>query len=226
MDKKILIVDDDLDTIDFIEYNLKKEGFDVFVANNGMQAIEMALEIQPTLILMDVMMPGMDGIETCRELRTMTEFSKTIIIFLTARSEDYSQIAGFEAGGNDYIIKNIRPSVLLARINAFIKRNNHNEEAHDTSVIHLQDLIIDEEKYEITKESVQIPVTKKEFKIMQLIATRPGKVFTRKEIYRKIWGYTLSVGDRTIDVHVRKLRTKLGEQYIRTVKGVGYKAID
>lgn len=226
MNKKILIVDDEMDTIEFIEYNLKKEGFTVITAMNGRDAIEMAKEHNPDLILLDVMMPELDGIETCRELRTYSEFKDTSIIFLTARAEDYSQIAGFDAGGDDYIIKTVRPSVLIARIKAFLRRNDERSNASNEDIIELQDLSIDKEKYELFQAGIPVNVTKKEFQILHLFASKPGKVFSREEIYNKIWGYSLIVGDRTIDVHIRKLREKIGEQYIKTVKGVGYKAIE
>lgn len=226
MSSKILLVDDEMDTIEFISYNLNKEGFEVVTANNGREAIEKAKEHQPDLILLDVMMPEIDGIETCRELRELPEFKQTIIIFLTARAEDYSQIAGFDAGGDDYIIKTVRPSVLVTRIKAFLRRSKEKSNDTSSSILSIQDLSIDKEKYEVYQDGKQIDVTKKEFQLLHLLASKPGKVFSREEIYSKIWGYSLIVGDRTIDVHIRKLREKIGEQYIKTIKGIGYKAVE
>jgi two-component system, OmpR family, alkaline phosphatase synthesis response regulator PhoP len=223
---KILLVDDEPDIIEFLGYNLKKEGFEIFTASNGKQAIEIAKQIKPHLILLDVMMPEMDGIETCEKLREVPTLNRTLIAFLTARGEDYSQIAGFEAGGDDYITKPVKPKVLVSRINALLKRINTSVETLPESSpkrIEKGDLIIDREKYVIIKNNEELILPKKEFELLLLLSSKPGRVFTREEIFDMVWGNDIIVGDRTIDVHIRKLREKLGEKYIKTVKGVGYK---
>ncbi len=222
---KILVVDDEEDILEFLSYNLKKEGFSVFLARDGISAIEQAKKNTPHLILLDIMMPGMDGIEVCEKIRTLPDTGKTIIAFLTARGEDYSQIAGFEAGGDDYIAKPIKPKVLISRINALLKRAGWNEQVtgQDASVITIGDLIIDRNKYIVFKGKKEIILPKKEFELLLLLAAKPGRVFTRDEIFQLIWEDNVIVGDRTIDVHIRKLREKIGEGHIRTIKGVGYK---
>jgi two-component system, OmpR family, alkaline phosphatase synthesis response regulator PhoP len=223
---RILIVDDEKDILEFISYNLKKEGFSVYTAPDGKKAIEIAQEVNPHLILLDVMMPEMDGIETCEKIREIPAIGKTIIAFLTARSEDYSQIAGFEAGGDDYISKPIRPKVLISRIKALLKRQGElsitTNEASE-KIVELGDLIIDLDKYLILKGNEEINLPKKEFSLLLLLTSKPSKVFTREEIFDKIWGADVFVGDRTIDVYIRKLREKLGPEKIKTIKGVGYK---
>ena len=218
---KILLVDDEPDILEFLSYNLKKEGFHVDVAGNGKEAITIARKEMPHLILLDVMMPDMDGIDTCREIRNIEGLKEVMVAFLTARSEDYSQIAGFEVGADDYINKPIKPRVLISRIKALLRRvnnNNYSEEKLD-----LGGIKIDRERYLIIKDGTEINLPKKEFELLALLASKPGKVFTRDVILDKVWGGDVIVGDRTIDVHVRKLREKLGDEYIATVKGIGYK---
>ena len=222
---KILIVDDEPDIVEFLGYNLKKEGFNIFTANNGKDAIDQAIAVTPHVILLDVMMPEMDGIETCERIRSNKLLDKTLIAFLTARGEDYSQVAGFEAGGDDYITKPIKPRVLTSRIKALLKRINWSGElpVGAPTRIEMGDLIIDREKFIIYKGEEEVVLPKKEFELLLLLSSKPGKVFTRDEIFEQVWGDNIIVGDRTIDVHIRKLREKIGDEYIRTVKGVGYK---
>ncbi len=218
---KILIVDDEEDILEFLSYNLNKEGYQVFTAADGNTAITLAKKELPNLILLDVMMPGIDGIETCRELRSLPGLQDVIIAFLTARSEDYSHIAGFDAGADDYINKPIKPRVLVSRIQALLRRTTAVKK--DSDFLQLGNLRINRERYLVIKDDIEITLPRKEFELIYLLASKPGKVFTREEILIKIWGYDVVVGDRTIDVHIRKLREKIGEDYIRTVKGVGYK---
>lgn len=221
-DYKILLVDDEYDILEFLGYNLKKEGYQVFTANNGEDAIRLSKEIHPHLIVLDIMMPEMDGIETCSELKQLKSLKNTIIIFLTARSEDYSQIAGFNAGADDYLTKPIKPRILTSRVKALLRRySNSGEVAED--VTHVGNLTIDKERYLIISKGKEISLPKKEFELLQLLASKPNKVFTRDEIYTAVWGNNVIVGDRTIDVHVRKLREKIGLENIKTIKGVGYK---
>jgi two-component system, OmpR family, alkaline phosphatase synthesis response regulator PhoP len=221
-DHKILLVDDEPDILEFLSYNLKKEGYTVSTAANGKEAIEIAKKNIPDLIILDVMMPDMDGIETCREIRALPGLKDVMIAFLTARSEDYSQIAGFEVGADDYINKPIKPRVLISRIAALLRRGK----AGSGGVSEKEDMggiRIDRERYVVVKEGKEINLPKKEFELLALLASKPGNVFTREVILDRVWGGEVVVGDRTIDVHVRKLREKLGEDYIRTVKGIGYK---
>ncbi|MFN4233900.1 MAG: response regulator transcription factor [Bacteroidia bacterium] len=220
---KILLVDDDNDILEFIKYNLEKEGYQVFTANNGRIAIDVALKEQPSLIILDVMMPDMDGVETCIKMREHTKLKNTLIIFLTARNEDYSQIAGFDAGADDYITKPIKPRVLISRVKALLRRSGSTEDSESITNIEFDGLLIDRERYVVTKDGIEINLPKKEFELLALLASKPGKVFSRETILEKVWGGEVVVGDRTIDVHIRKLREKLGEDYIKTVKGVGYK---
>lgn len=222
---KILIADDEPDILEFVCYNLTKEGFDVSTATNGLDALKKAKEIKPHLILLDIMMPEMDGIEVCKELRAIPEFENTVIAFLTARSEDYSQIVGFEVGGDDYITKPIRPRVLISRINALLRRFNKKDAQNDKNVIEVADLYINKEQFIVQKHGSENKITlaKKEFELLCLLASKQGKVFTREEIFNKIWGSNVIVGNRTIDVHIRKIREKVGENYITTIKGIGYK---
>ncbi|MFK7949296.1 MAG: response regulator transcription factor [Saprospiraceae bacterium] len=223
-DIKILLVDDEPDILEFIEYNLIRENYQVFTANNGYDAIKEAEKHNPHLIILDIMMPGLDGVEVCRELRLKPQFKSTIIAFLTARSEDYSQIAGFEVGGDDYITKPIRPRVLVSRVGALLRRVGTSKEAEDNEVIvKVADLIIDKEKVLVYKNDNAITLAKKEFELLCLLASKPGKVFSRDEIFNKVWGTDVIVGNRTIDVHIRKVREKIGDDYIRTIKGIGYK---
>ena len=217
----ILLVDDDTDILEFLSYNLRKEGYRVLTADNGKQAVEIALQEKPQLILLDVMMPGMDGVETCNQLRENSELQQVIIAFLTARNEDYSQIAGFEVGADDYISKPIKPRVLISRIKALLRR--HRNLAPAVENLHLGGIVIDREQYCIEKDGEKIYLPKKEFELLALLSSKPGKVFTREHILSQVWGDDVVVGDRTIDVHIRKLREKLGDTYIKTVKGVGYK---
>ena len=218
---KILVVDDEEDILEFLSYNLRAEGYDVIVADNGLLAIELAKKHEPSLIILDVQMPNMDGITTCEKIREIPSLSETVVTFLTARSEDYSQIAGFEAGADDYITKPIRPKVLISRVKALLKRRGITQDK--SSVIELGDIVIDKEKHLTTYKGVEVIFAKKEFKLLNLLISKPGKVFNREEILEKVWGTDIVVGDRTIDVHIRKLREKLADHYIKTVKGVGYK---
>ena len=218
---KILLVDDEPDILEFISYNLTKEGFDVFTSNNGRDAIKIALKERPDLIILDVMMPDLDGIETCRVIRETPEMKDVLIAFLTARNEDYSQIAGFDAGADDYINKPIKPRVLISRVKALLRRAGKTSASED--VLQVNGFTIDRERYLILKENQEINLPKKEFELIALLASKPGKVFTREDILKSVWGDDVVVGDRTIDVHIRKLREKLGDNYIRTIKGVGYK---
>ena len=218
---KILLVDDEQDILEFVSYTLKKEGFTVYTALNGKDAIGIAKKEKPDLIILDIMMPEMDGIETCRELRDIPFLKNTVISVLTARNEDYSQIAGFEVGADDYITKPIRPRVLTSRIKALLRRKPN--QSLEKDAIALDGIQIDREKYIVTKEGKRIDLRKKEFELLALLVEKPGKVFTRDEILNTVWGNDIIVGDRTIDVHINKLREKVGEKYIRTIKGVGYK---
>ena len=217
---KILIVDDEPDILEFMQYNLEREGFEVFMASSGKQALEVAKDELPDLIILDVMMPGMDGIETCRELRNDPRLRDTIIAFLTARNEDYSQIAGFESGADDHIAKPIKPRVLISRIKALLKRSG---QTISDPVTEIGGLTIDRNTYTLTKGGKELTLPKKEFELLAFLATKPGKVFTRDEILNRVWGNEVVVGDRTIDVHIRRLREKVGDKTIRTIKGVGYK---
>lgn len=226
-DYRILLVDDEADILEFLSFNLVQEGFLVFIAQNGKEAIEKANEVLPHLIILDVMMPEMDGMEACELLRQDEKFNKTIIAFLTARGEDYSQIAGFDAGADDYIAKPVKPKVLVSRIKALLKRYDSNsEDKKDDLLIKQSDIVIDREKYLVTKNGTELSLPKKEFELLVLLISKPDRVFTRDEIFSSVWGNDIIVGDRTIDVHIRKLREKIGENHIKTVKGVGYKFIN
>jgi two-component system alkaline phosphatase synthesis response regulator PhoP len=222
---KILVVDDEPDILEFLSYNLNREGFSVSTALDGRTALELVSKEVPHLILLDVMMPEMDGIETCEKIRQLPALNNTIIAFLTARGEDYSQIAGFEAGGDDYITKPIKPKVLISRINAHLKRitRNKKEPTTEAEIFRRGDLQIDREKYLVYKGKKELMLPKKEFELLLLLSSKPGKVFTRDEIFESVWDENVIVGDRTIDVHIRKLREKIGEDYVKTIKGVGYK---
>jgi len=220
---KVLIVDDEPDILEFLSYNLEQEGFTVFVADSGKKALKIAKQELPELILLDVMMPEMDGIKTCEKIRKISSLKNTLIAFLTARNEDYSQIAGFEAGADDYIAKPIRPRVLLSRIKALLKRHVKNELASKPKArIEIGNLIVEVNKHRVILNKKKIVLPRKEFNLLLLLISEPEKVFTRESIYSLIWGNQVIVGDRTIDVHIRKLREKIGSQYIKTVKGVGY----
>ena len=213
----ILLVDDEQDILDFLSYSLKKEGYRVFTAVNGLEGIKLAKEVQPSLIIMDVMMPELDGIEACQQIREETKIKQPVITFLTSRSEDYSQIAGFEAGADDYISKPIRPRLLISKVESLLRRFDLGEiTKNDASVV------IDREKFVVLSNGNELVMPKKEFELLELLTSKPGKVFTRDQIMNIVWGDHAIVGERTIDVHIRKLREKLGNDYIRTIKGVGY----
>ena len=218
---KILIVDDEEDILEFIGYNLRREGYRVFSAGNSKDAINIAKEVLPHLIILDVMLPDMDGIEACMELRKISSLADTVIVFLTARAEDYSQIAGLEAGGDDYITKPIRPRILISRIKAWLRRARIEKAANH--ILPLKDISIDKDRYLVIKNGQEITLARKEFELLGLLTSKPNKVFTRDEIFAGIWGDDVVVGDRTIDVHIRKLREKTGIDNIKTIKGVGYK---
>jgi len=221
---RILLVDDEKDILEFLSYNLKKEGFEVATCTDGQMALDKLDEFQPHLIVLDVMMPGMDGIETCENIRSNSKYDHIIITFLTARAEDYSQVAGLEAGADDYINKPIKPKVLVSRVKALLRRKGTaSTDEIPNGIIRVQEIVIDRERYIVTVDEEPLSLPRKEFEILYLLASKPGKVFKRDEIFDKIWGDDVVVGGRTIDVHVRKLREKLGRNYIETVKGVGYK---
>jgi len=227
-DYRILLVDDEIDILEFLSYNLRAEGFKISTAGNGREALKIANDIKPHLVLMDVMMPEMDGIAACKEIRASRELDHTLVAFLTARGEDYSQIAGFEAGGDDYITKPIKPKVLVSRIKALLKRRSirvEDTEMKSASKIASGDLVIDKERYLVIKKGKDISLPRKEFELLSLLISKPEKVFTRDEIFDRVWDNNIVVGDRTIDVHIRKLREKIGEKYIKTVKGIGYKYV-
>jgi len=217
---KILLVDDEPDILEFLKYNFEKEKYDVSTAKNGLKAIEKAKNNIPDLIVLDVMMPDLDGIEVCRQLREMPQFKNTIIVFLTARNEDYSEIAGFDVGADDYVSKPIRPRALLARVKSLLKRKKIDKLPEAS--LYFGEISIDVEKREVKKQNQTIALPKKEFQILVLLASNPGKVFLREEIYTTIWGSDIIVGDRTLDVHIRKLRKNIGEEFIKTSKGSGY----
>lgn len=219
--EKILLVDDEPDILEIVGYNLKKEGYDVTTADNGKDAITLAKEILPDLVILDVMMPEMDGMETCYQMRNIPSIKNTLITFLTARGEDYSQIAGFDAGADDYITKPVKPRVLVSKVKAILRRKGTTEQL--PADIEVGGISIDRERYIIRKEGKELNLPKKEFELLSLLMGKPGRVYTREVIMNNIWGGEVVVGDRTIDVHIRKLREKLGEEFIKTVKGVGYK---
>ncbi len=219
---KIMLVDDEPDIIEFLGYNLRKEGYQVYSTGNGKDGVALAKKVLPHLVILDIMMPGQDGIETCRELRDAEGLRNVLITFLTARHEDYSQIAGFDAGADDYIYKPIKPRVLLYRIAAMLRRLSLTD-IKETENIYVGGLKIDREKYIVIKNGSELYLPKKEFELLSLLASKPKKVFTRNEILDHVWSKQFVVDDRTIDVHVRRLREKVGDSYIKTVKGVGYK---
>lgn len=222
-DTKILLVDDEPDILEIVGYNLTSEGYNVFTAENGFDAISEAKKHNPHLIILDVMMPKMDGIEACEKLRKIPELSETVITFLTARGEDYSQVAGFEAGADDYITKPIKPKVLLSKVKALLRR--FKESAEEESLIKIGKLTINREEYKIINGKEELILPRKEFELLSLLASKPGKVFKREDILDKVWGNEVVVGGRTIDVHIRKLREKIGDKKFKTVKGVGYKFV-
>ncbi len=220
-DFKILIVDDEEDVLEFVGYNLRKEGYQVLTAANGEDAVVQARQYLPHLIILDIMMPGMDGIETCRELREIEALNRTLITFFTARNEDYSQIAGYESGADDYIAKPIKPRLLTSKVAALLRRYNFQFDTPD-EIISAGDLLIDLTKYKVLIKDKEFNLPKKEFELLSFLASKPNRVFTRDEIYNRIWGDDVIVGARTLDVHIRKIREKLEIDNIRTVKGVGY----
>lgn len=217
----ILLVDDEADILEFLGYNLEREGYQVLKAKNGAKALKLAQEHKPQLIILDVMMPVMDGMQTCAEIRKIPAISDTIVAFLTARGEDYSQIAGFDAGADDYITKPIKPKLFISRIQALLRR--YIPPAEDSNIIKLKEFSIDKDKYVIIRDNTEITLVRKEFELLQFLVSRPGKVITREEIFSNVWGADVVVGDRTIDVHIRRIREKLGINSIKTIKGVGYK---
>lgn len=219
----VLLVDDEVDVLEFLSYNLKKEGFKVSTATNGREAIKKAIAEVPHLIILDVMMPEMDGIATCEEIKQIPALKNSLVIFLTARGEDYSQIAGFDAGADDYVTKPIKPKLLISRVKALLRRYQDDKNTVTPEQLEVKDFVIDSERFIVINKGKEIILPKKEFELLRLLASKPNKVFSREEIFSKIWGDNVIVGDRTIDVHVRKIREKIGIETITTVKGVGYK---
>jgi len=219
--KRILVVDDEADILELLKYNLKKEGYHVKTVNNGVDAVEMAKSFFPDLVLLDIMMPNQDGVETCRQLREIPELGNTFIVFLTARSEEYSEVAAFDIGADDYITKPIKPRALMSRISAMFRRGEI--KSQDNTIISVGDLTIDKTSYTIDVKDKKITLPKKEFQLLYFLAQNPNKVFSRDDLLQNIWGTDVYVLARTVDVHIRKVREKIGEGYIRTVKGVGYK---
>jgi two-component system alkaline phosphatase synthesis response regulator PhoP len=217
----ILLVDDDPDIREFVTFNLAKEGYNVVTAKDGAEGVEAVKKHRPDLVLLDVMMPGMDGIEACEAIRTNPDIASTLIAFLSARGEDYSQVAGFDAGADDYITKPIRPKVLVSRVKALLRRNV--KESEPVGNIERGDLLINLEKYQVFRDGEVVDMPRKEFELLHLLASKPGKVFSRDSIMDRVWGSEVVVGGRTIDVHIRKIRDKIGDDRIKTIKGVGYK---
>jgi two-component system alkaline phosphatase synthesis response regulator PhoP len=220
-DIKILLVDDEPDILEIVGYNLSQEGYQISTAINGKEAVVKAKKVLPHLIIMDVMMPEMDGMEACENIRKIPELSNVIIAFLTARSEDYSQVAGFDAGADDYITKPIKPKLLVSKVKALLRRLKETEQNSET--LNVGGIEINREEYKIVKDNIEIVLPRKEFELFYLLASKPGKVFKREEILGKVWGNDVIVGGRTIDVHIRKLREKIGDEFFKTIKGVGYK---
>ena len=220
-DIRILLVDDEADILEIVGYNLSQEGYQISTASNGREAVAKAKKELPQLIIMDVMMPEMDGMEACENIRKIPELSNVIITFLTARSEDYSQVAGFDAGADDYITKPIKPKLLVSKVKALLRRLKETEQNSET--LNVGGIEINREEYKIVKDNIEIVLPRKEFELFYLLASKPGKVFKREEILDKVWGNDVIVGGRTIDVHIRKLREKIGDEFFKTIKGVGYK---
>lgn len=223
-DIKILCVDDEPDILEILKYNLSNVGYDIYLANDGLSAIKKAKEIIPNLIIMDVMMPKMDGIQACENLRANEKFNDTIIMFLTARGEDFSHVAAYEAGADDYVTKPVKPKILISKVKGLLRRFKKVTD-NDITLIELNDIIIDKEKYKVYISGNNLDLPRKEFELLYLLASKPDKVFKREKIMENVWGGEVVVGDRTIDVHIRKLREKLGDKYIKTIKGVGYKFV-
>jgi len=224
-DIKILLVDDEPDILEIVGYNLSTEGYQVITANNGLEGVRKAEKERPQLIILDVMMPEMDGIEACEKIRQLPELKDVVIAFLTARGEDYSQLAGFDAGADDYITKPIKPKVLMSRVKALLRRYKESHDSVFEDVVKIGNLTIDRDAYKIMLKDQEISLPRKEFELLYLLASKPGKVFKRDDILDKVWGNEVIVGGRTIDVHIRKLREKLGDELFKTVKGVGYKFV-
>ena len=222
-DIKILLVDDEPDILEIIRFNLEKDGYQIKTAPNGLDAIKVSKKFLPHLIILDVMMPDLDGIETCERLRQDERFQETIIMFLTARGEDYSYVAAFDAGADDYVTKPVKPKVLVSKVKGLLRRLKKREAT--SSQLVFNNLVIDREEYKVTLKGKELSMPRKEFELLYLLASKPGKVFKREKIMEKIWGSDVVVGDRTIDVHIRKLREKIGDRFFKTVKGVGYKFI-
>ena len=222
-DIKILLVDDEPDILEIVGYNLKNEGYLVYTASNGVDAVKAAKKITPNLILLDIMMPEMDGIEACEKIRAIKSLENTLIAFLTARNEDYSQVAGFEAGADDYITKPIKPKVLVSKVKSLLRRLKAENQADSTVVV--GDITINRDEYVVFKGDKKMFLPRKEFELFSLLTSKPGKVFKRETILDRVWGNEVVVGGRTIDVHIRKLREKIGDDYFKTVKGVGYKFV-
>ena len=223
-DIKILCVDDEPDILEILKYNLSNAGYKIYLANDGLSAIKKAKEIIPNLIIMDVMMPKMDGIQACENLRANEKFNDTIIMFLTARGEDFSHVAAYEAGADDYVTKPVKPKILISKVKGLLRRFKKVTD-NDIAIIELNDIIIDKEKYKVYISGNNLDLPRKEFELLYLLASKPDKVFKREKIMENVWGGEVVVGDRTIDVHIRKLREKLGDKYIKTIKGVGYKFV-
>ena len=222
-DIRILLVDDEPDILEIIRFNLEKVGYQIKTASNGLDAIKVSKKFLPNLIILDVMMPDLDGIETCERLRQDERFQETIIMFLTARGEDYSYVAAFDAGADDYVTKPVKPKVLVSKVKGLLRRLKKREAT--SSQLVFNNLVIDREEYKVTLKGKELSMPRKEFELLYLLASKPGKVFKRENIMEKIWGSDVVVGDRTIDVHIRKLREKIGDRFFKTVKGVGYKFI-
>lgn len=223
-DIKILCVDDEPDILEILKYNLSNVGYDIYIANDGLSAIKKAKEIIPNLIIMDIMMPKMDGIQACENLRANEKFNDTIIMFLTARGEDFSHLAAYEAGADDYVTKPVKPKILISKVKGLLRRFKKVTD-NDIAIIELNNIIIDKEKYKVYISGNNLDLPRKEFELLYLLASKPDKVFKREKIMENVWGGEVVVGDRTIDVHIRKLREKLGDKYIKTIKGVGYKFV-
>ena len=222
-DIKILLVDDEPDIVEIIRFNLEQQGYKIFTATDGIEAIKVAKSIMPHLIIMDVMMPNMDGIEACEYLRKDYRFSETIIMFLTARGEDYSYVAAFDAGADDYVTKPIKPKVLISKVKGLLRRFKKNNKTENR--FQFGELIIDREAYKVTLKGIELSLPRKEFELIYLLASKHDRVCEREEIMNKVWGGDVIVGDRTIDVHIRKLREKIGDKYFKTIKGIGYKFV-
>lgn len=223
-DIRILLVDDEPDILEILKYNLSSEGYSVYTANNGVEGVAKAKKRQPHLIILDVMMPEMDGIEACDIIRNTKGLENTIITFLTARNEDYSQVAGFDAGADDYITKPIKPKVLVSKIKGLLRRLKENEDANE-DIVKVGNIVINREEYKIVNDGVELVLPRKEFELLSLLTSKPNKVFKREVILDRVWGNEVVVGGRTIDVHIRKLREKIGEEHFKTIKGVGYKFV-